>query len=112
MGVLCWGGISTSGYENAVLNDRHKYSALEVETKYKFSDLIAGFFKIGFQKSSFQKPTTTIGNKELTDKKALDSGSLNGSTINFNPNSNIDPFKNTAINMDGIILSFGVDYKF
>lgn len=86
--------------------------SVEVEANYGITKKILGFFKIGFQTSSFDKPTTNIGGSELTDDKALDSGSLNGNTVSYDASSNIDPFSNVEANMDGMILSFGVNYKF
>jgi hypothetical protein len=86
--------------------------SLEIEADYTFTKEIAGFFKLGYQKSSFKKPITKIAGSEVTDPKAFDEGKLNGSTLVVEYESNIDPFKDVEINMDGMILSFGANYKF
>jgi hypothetical protein len=87
--------------------------SLEIEVDYSFTKEIAGFFKLGYQKSSFKKPTTKIGGSEVTDPKAYDEGVYGTDGILYiDYNSNIDPFKDVEINMDGMILSYGVSYKF
>ena len=88
---------------------------LLLEASYDLSSFMPNlgvFANLGFQISFFDKPKTTIAGIEVTDRKAFDEGYIKNHTIYYTADSNIDPFKNTKLDLGGLSFALGLSYRF
>ena len=88
---------------------------LSLEVNYGLSEISPGFgvfFQYGMQKSNFEKPKTKIANDVIEDGKAFDDGSVENGSLQYDPDSNIDPFSKAEVSMDGSSLAIGISYLF